>query len=373
MRVFSRCGKKSLIAIAVLLVLGGVGWLNRAPLLTWYGMHSLAAASEQERAGWVEWVAGLDVAALPGLLDLLARDDARACANAEAFLSMLARRWGQADARTLRLSTQLSERFTRFSKPGQHAALELAIVVLRSEEGRPPAPAALVDGGFKLLTAAGWDTDKGVKIRTLALAEVLIDRAAGKAIDYYRDLARKGLAEADPDSRVRAVHLTLHAALKQDADLLQRLVPLLRDARVEVRRAALLAVGLAEQVIAEDDLLPLLHDPDAEVRRLCEGALRGRGRQEKDIRLARLISHPAADGRLQLLRHLQQAEYPGVWLRRLSQDPDAAVRAAAVRAAAEHPQVDLADRLQEMRDGDPSATVRQLAAYYLQRRTPAPR
>jgi HEAT repeat protein len=373
MRVFSWCGKRWLIALVGLVILGGVAWLNRTPLLTWYGLRGLAAASEQDRESWAEWVAGLDEAALPGLLDLLARDDPQTCANAEAALSQLTRRWGQANERTARLTGLLGERFGQFSKPGQHAVLELAIVVLRPEEARSPAPAAVVEAGFRLLTAAASGTDKGVKLRTLALAEVLIDRATPQAIGFYRDLARKGLAETDADCRVRAVHLALHAALKQDADVLRRVVPLLRDGNVGVRRAALLAVGLAEQVIPEDDLLPLLHDADAEVRRLCEGALRGRGRQEKDIRLARLISHPEADGRLQLLRHLHQAEYPGVWLRRLSQDPDAAVRAAAVRAAAEHPQVDLADRLREMRDNDPSATVRQLAAYYLQRRPPSPR
>jgi hypothetical protein len=147
-------------------------------------------------------------------------------------------------------------------------------------------------------------------------------------------------------------------------------VPLLRDSRAEVRRAALLAVGLAEQVIADDDLLPLLHDADADVRRLCETALRGRGLPEAHLRLARLISAPGPEDRLQVLRHLQGTEDldPGVWLRRLSQDPDAAVRFAAMAAASSDGQVDLSDRLREMRDRDPSPTVRQWAPYFLQRR-----
>ncbi len=68
-----------------------------------------------------------------------------------------------------------------------------------------------------------------------------------------------------------------------------------------------------------------------------------------------------------MLQHLgRQGDLdPGVWLRRLSQDSAAAVRAAAVRAAGAYPQVDLSDRLREMAQQDPSETVRQNAQYYL--------
>ncbi|HYT91008.1 MAG TPA: HEAT repeat domain-containing protein, partial [Gemmataceae bacterium] len=168
--------------------------------------------------------------------------------------------------------------------------------------------------------------------------------------------------------RVRAIHLTLHAALKQETALLRGVVPLLRDGKVEVRRAALLALGLAGHVIAEDDLLPLLHDTDAEVRRLCEGALRGRGLKDSHIKLARLISDAEAETRRQVVCYLDEVEYPTIWLERLTHDPCQAVRAAAIRAAGENPLVDLGERLREVRDGDPSPTVRQLAGYYLQLR-----
>src|SRR5262249_60422106 len=72
----------------------------------------------------------------------------------------------------------------------------------------------------------------------------------------------------------------------------------------------------------------------------------------------------------EVLRHLEYAEdlAQGHWLRRLTQDPDAAVRFAAMAAAAANRQVDLSERLREMRDGDPSPTVRQWAPYFLQRR-----
>jgi hypothetical protein len=186
----------------------------------------------------------------------------------------------------------------------------------------------------------------------------------------YRKLIDEGLAADDGECRVRAIHLTMHAALRQEAGLLKRVVGLLRDPRAEVRRAAVLAVGLSEEAISVDDLLPLLHDADAMVCRLCEAALRKRGLEERHLRLGWLVSAPRAEDRLGVLRHLEAAADldPGVWLRRLTQDPDAAVRFAAMAAAAANRQVDLSDRLRQMRDSDPSPTVRQWAPYFLRSR-----
>src|SRR5262249_7899356 len=114
---------------------------------------------------------------------------------------------------------------------------------------------------------------------------------------------------------------------------------------------------------------PLLHDADAEVQRTCEMVLISRGLDEKHIPVARAISHPAPTGRLavfQLLRRSADLDR-AVWLRRLSQDPAAAVRAAAVRAVIQQQQFDLRDRLAEMAEPDPSPTVRDLAVHYLGR------
>jgi hypothetical protein len=62
-------------------------------------------------------------------------------------------------------------------------------------------------------------------------------------------------------------------------------LPLVQDPSPAVRRVAMLSVGSEEDLINEDDLLPLLHDADDEVRNLCEAALRGRGLKEMHIRL----------------------------------------------------------------------------------------
>jgi len=142
----------------------------------------------------------------------------------------------------------------------------------------------------------------------------------------------------------------------------------LRDRSPVVRRAALVAVAPANEVVSEEDLIPLLHDDDAEVQRLCEAVLRSRGLSEEHLELARLISDSSPKARLRVLERLGRAQDldPAAWLRRLSQDPSPAVRAAAVRAAAGYPKVDLSDRLREMANSDPSETVRQNAQHYLQ-------
>jgi HEAT repeat protein len=362
-------GRKWPVPLLVLVALSGLAWLNRTPLLAWYYLRQLAAAAPADREAWAGRAAGLDGAVLPGLLGQLTRDDPQVCANAPAGLAHLARRWGPADPRTAGLLGQLGRRFEGLSRPGREAALEVALALVRPAEGRAP-PAALVEAGGRLLLAAVPVTDRGTRVRALALADVLAGSAPGRWLEACRALAGGGLAEDDGECRVRAIHLTLHSALRKDAELLRRVAPLLRDGRAEVRRAALLALGLADQVVADDDLLPLLHDADADARRLCEAALRGRGLPEAHLRLARLISAPGPEDRLRVLRHLEDTDDldPGVWLRRLSQDPDAAVRFAAMAAASDNRLVDLSDRLREMRDRDPSPTVRQWAPYFLKRR-----
>ena len=152
----------------------------------------------------------------------------------------------------------------------------------------------------------------------------------------------------------------------------QEIVPLLQDPEAEVRRAALEVVGPAEDVVLTDNLLPWLHDPDEGVRRLCEATLRRRGLKTHHIRLARLITHPNWLVRLETLDHLGDNDDldAGVWLRRLSHDPSPAVRVAAIRAACEDCLADLGDRIDQMARQDPSPTVSRLARHYRSRRRP---
>ena len=108
--------------------------------------------------------------------------------------------------------------------------------------------------------------------------------------------------------RVQAVA----AALRPDVDALDAIVPLVGDPDAEVRRAAVLALGPvrdgAVTVLGDDELLRCLHDSDPEVRRLCEMGLRSRGRTPRDIRLGRRYPPPTPAERQKLLLDLADEE-----------------------------------------------------------------
>src|SRR5262249_5926335 len=152
------------------------------------------------------------------------------------------------------------------------------------EKASPPP--AVVQAAGKVLTLAGRGKATGGRAEALGLADVLVDlQPSSEVLDAIYGLARTGLTAADPATRARAVHLVRSQALSTRTELLELVLPLLRDSRAEVRREALRAVGLKDKLISDEDLLAWLHDPDKEVQRLCENALRWRGRSEMDIKL----------------------------------------------------------------------------------------
>jgi HEAT repeat protein len=360
-------GKRFLLIVSLFLALAAFGWWQRAPLLAWYYVRGLAGAREAERDQWVERVCGLDRAVLPSLLTRLRRDNAPACENTGAALVHLVTSWGNADPRALMLAEQMTEEFPGFSKCGQQAALACALELLKGKAGAAPPSAKVVLATGRMLALAALSQDAGVQAAALALAELLVSSdTPGAWRECFHTVVSAGSKSPDPACRVQAIRLTMHEALREDSELRALVIPLLHDPQTPVRRAALLAVGMAEQAVSEDELLPLLHDTDDDVRRLCEEALRGRGLRESHLKLARLISDARPGARLEVLDHLRCASdlEPGAWLRRLSADPSPAVRAAAVRAAASQTDVDLSDRLRQVAREDPSPTVRQIAAHY---------
>ena len=217
-------------------------------------------------------MAGLGEPVVDGLLDCLDGGDDRACENAAAALDYLARTWGESDPRHGRSGRPRGPAFGRMCPASQAVLLH---GMAGWFHGAPPA-SGLVPACARLLTEAAESNDAGTQQAALELAGVLVRQPQeGEALRPARELARAGLKSEAPANRLRAVQLTLHPGM----DLLESVVGLLRDPAVEVRRAAILAVGPADQVVRDEGLLPSLHDPDAEVRRLTEEALRGRGLQ----------------------------------------------------------------------------------------------
>ena len=323
--------KRYLVGFLLVLVLAisvGIG-LGRTQFLAWYYAQRLARAHAADRTPWVERLISLDQAAIPSLIRWLNKDDPTACANCRVALLGLAERW---DAqRTSDLFQQLSKAYAGFSVPGQQSVLDFAREFLKSN--------------------GAWQSAKTAT------------SASPAWLESCQDLARKALKDSGPENRIKAIQLAQLPGINS----LEDVVPLLGDSAPEVRQAAMFAVGPALEAIADDDLLVYLHDPDAKVRQLCETALRGRGLRDDHLKLGKLMTDHRPEVRLQVLEHLRHANEldPGAWLRRLSHDPSPAVRAAAIRAVAEHPLVDLRDRLEQMVQNDPSPTVQQLARYYL--------
>jgi len=341
----------------------GLGlWLGRTQLLAWYYVHQLAQADDGDRETWVDRVSNLNDSAVPFLIKFLGRDDDLGCQNVACAIHVLVIRWGWDDPRTHSLSGKLADAFGSMSPAGQERVLKMEQDWIGLENG---ISEEMLHNISRILVAASTINRPTVRSRALALADALVARNSLDAalLDACRELARAGMQDAEETSRLHAIRL----AQAPGVDLFVEIVPRLRDSSAEVRRAAILALGPYPKVLDDDSLFYWLSDPDAEVRQLCEVALRGRGLQDHHIRLARLMADPRPAVRMQVLEAIEQVEDvdPGVWLKRLSHDPAPAVRAAAARAAASQTLVDLSDRINQMAQTDPSPTVQQVARYYL--------
>jgi hypothetical protein len=355
------------VALLVLLVGGGLAWFERASLRAWWVLRGLRQADEADRAAWIDRVADLGEPAFEGLLDCLCSGDDRACRNAVAALDHLSHTWGPGDPRTADLAGRQARAYSRLCPRGQALLLE-AMTGWVSDQ--PPSP-GVVSACSRMLAETAGSSDAHTIAAGLELAARLLRQPrTTEALRSARELARTALRSESPDNRLQAIRLSLLPGV----DLLDQVVALLHDPAVAVRRGAILAVGPADQVIRDEGLLPCLHDPDPEVRRLTEAALRGRGLRPEHIRLGRLLTHPSARARLEVLDHLDRDDLdPGLWLRRLSHDSSPAVRAAALRVMSQQTLLDLSDRIDQMARSDPSPSVAWIARHYLEsRRQPEP-
>jgi HEAT repeats len=372
-QLFSSRGKR--IGSVGILLLAGVAaalWLEREPLRAWYAVRGLCAASETERDGWVERVVACDAAVVPWLAARLTDPDVRVCANVQTALVRLLKAWGEEPDKRADLADHLTQTFPRASRCGQKTILA---VVDSCASARTTATASLIaacaaQADRELLTEAFKLVTTIVEGTHLCLypSNPFHDKALLQAC---RELVQACLKVEDAAVRLKAVRL----AFDPSVDLREQVVPLLGDADPAVRRAVMLVVGPTPEAVSTDELLRWLHDPDEDVRQLCETALRGRGLREEHLRLGKHLTDARPATRLKVLDLLSESSdlEPGAWLRRLSHDPAPAVRAAAVRAAVAQPHVDLTDRIRQMAQDDPSATVRQLARFYLSSRMPAGR
>src|SRR5262249_31604707 len=180
----------------------------------------------------VERVAALGEPAVPRLLDLL-RQDGPAPLAGQALARMLDG-WPKGDPRSARVGSQLADEYESFAPAGRHAVLKLAEPLAGSE------PATR--------------------------------------------LVQLGLKDSHATNREAAVRL----AMRPEINLAAAVVPLLADLQPDVRRIALRFLGGRADLATDEKLLPLLHDPEADLRTRCELILRGRGLRDKDLQLGRM-------------------------------------------------------------------------------------
>ena len=351
-----------LVAAALLSAGGAAAFTERAPLLAWGFARCLARANEADRALWADRVAGLGEDAEPAVLAWLTQGDDAACRNAGAALERWVNQWGADDPRAAVLAGRLARGFADYSTPGRKTVLDAA-----GGWFRPTAPApsdALRGACVSLITGASAEPE--VRAAALNLCSAALDHGDDSTalLTAARELTKHALHDEAVSNRLGALQLAVHPGM----DVMDEVAPLLKDAAAAVRRAALLTLGPAgEEAAPANRLLPLLHDPDADVRAACEDVLRkDRKLSPQCFKIGWCLYHPDPAQRLNVLDYLRRGAdvEPGVWLRELSHDEAPSVRLAAVRVMSQQQALDLGDRLEQMADGDPSPTVCQMARLY---------
>ncbi|WP_169975265.1 HEAT repeat domain-containing protein [Tautonia rosea] len=130
-----------------------------------------------------------------------------------------------------------------------------------------------------------------------------------------------------------------------------------------VRMQVLTSFAPRRDVLTDDEVLPLLFDPESPVALAAQLVLKARGLNDDLIGLAKLLYHPRADLRASAIAQIERREDidPIVWLDRLSHDQDEQVRSQAMEALSRLASPDARRRVSEMAASDPSPTVRDAA------------
>src|SRR5436305_1904778 len=123
--------------LPLLLVGGGIAWVERQELRCCYYLHKLKKARGEDSVRWAGKVASLGESVLPDVIALLADDDADLCANARATLACLEQSWGRDDPRCLEMLHLAIKEFPRMSGCGQQTVLQLAADWLGAEGACP--------------------------------------------------------------------------------------------------------------------------------------------------------------------------------------------------------------------------------------------
>jgi hypothetical protein len=349
------------VAAACLFFLG----IDRA--VAWWRVRQLLAAEPQARALLIDELAKHPASSCRQLAEILVEEDDtdRAAILGEALCQVGRESGGAADPAMAESLDMILKGHRTFPPAGkEQAALWAASMVERVPDGARPT-SEFVIGAHRLVELGRVSAEPAPRAATMRLAVSLAKaNLTEETLSRFRELARSGIADADPRVQLAAISLATLPAMR----MLDEVAHCLGSHSAEVRRGALLVLGPNPEVLNEDALLPLLHDADPQNASLAQSALVARGLSNDQIRLGRLIADPKPTHRLEVLDHLEGPADVDVamWLKRLSHDTSPAVRSAAARAMAQAGGQDLKERLAQMAEGDPSPTVSRLARHFMQ-------
>jgi hypothetical protein len=183
----------------------------------------------------------------------------------------------------------------------------------------------------RLLDSAYLSEENAVQAAALQMSVgILKQNPTPEVMGSIKQLVSAGAKSESSLVQIQAITV----ALNPKTDCLQEVAICLKSPHREVRQAAILALGPASETTMDEVLLPSLHDEDQTIVHLTETALQARGLREDQIRLGKLMADPKPVKRLEVLDHLSATRDidPMIWLKKMSNDPSPAVRAAAARA-----------------------------------------
>ena len=349
----------SLIAITVFFL-----GLDRA--VAWWRVRQLLAAEPHAQALIVDQLAQHPIAACHQLLEVLLEENEpnRAIVLGDALTLIGREPGGAANEAMVACVQQIVQGFKSCPACGREQATQwVCSMIERIPEGEKAAPEFLT-GASKLVEIGRASAEAGPRAAVLRLATALARVGLTEEnVSRYRELARAGLADNAPPVQLAAISLAMLSPLR----MADEIAPCLASSSSEVRRAALVVLGPNPDAVTEDAILPLLHDSDEQNAALARSALLSRGLSDDQIRLGRLLADPSPAQRLLVIDHLDDGSHVDVnmWLKRLSHDTSPAVRSAAARAMAQASSPDLAERLAQMAEGDPSPTVSRLTRHFM--------
>jgi HEAT repeat protein len=272
------------------------------------------------------------------------------------------------------LAEALRDGYTHFGPSARADEVEALRLILDrlAREGVGRDWTGVLKPAHELMTSALADSHVQARVAALEVLRQLWSWAPGRtmtpgeetAVGTWKEgcyaLAAKRLS--DPEGVARAAAAGCVGSLPID-DLARPAVACLRDPELSVRYQSLVALANRPNVLGEEELLPLLHDPVADLAKLAEKVLAGRGLDAELIAVSRMATAPKPEMRASVIPILvkRQDIDPVVWLLRLTEDADAAVRLKAVEALAGRVTPEVRQRLRELAAADDSAAVRAAA------------